>query len=798
MSLVRNIRVLDLVGRVSPGALAAAAGLLGAGLIGATPALAADAPADAGSGGSSTQVEEVIVTATKREDKLQNVPIAVTAITGEKARAAHIGNFQDLPQLTPGANFVSSKGPSTANIAIRGQGTTNDAPALELPVAVFMDDIYYGSLASFSADFYDIGQIAILRGPQGTTFGRNVVGGALQITSNKPQLGFDGGQISGTVSGYPEVNSMGFESQGYFNHAFGDNLAGRLAFSVKDVGGYMHNRTTGHNLSNLNSVAIRPSFRWEPNDSTSVVGFVSYFHEDAYAAGYKAIGQGSVVATEQAAASSPWDVFHNIDGKNKRDIWAGQFKVDKTLSYGTWSFLTSYRTLDSYYQDDGDNTAKSLNDNKSINASNEWQFSEEVRLTSNSGQKIEYVTGLYYSFENLRKQIAFNFDGTDPTSQLSVLTGGAVQHQIVTGDAHVITLAPFGEAKWHITDAWSLTLGARYTYEEKHAYTDHNGSSAFYGAGFNANGLKRSWTAFTPRAILQFKPQENLMFYGGVSTGFKGGGWSLTSTSLAKAQIPLDPETSISYEAGAKTLWFDKRLLINVAVYQADTKHLQVRSLVSGVLTDSNAGSERVKGVELETLLKPVPGLTLGLNYAYTDAKYSDFRDCLAHSAALPNGLDCTGNIVPYTPKNDLTLSAEYRFDLGERGSLLFHVDDQWASRSQVSPQNTAIIDTRTGAAQVVVDPRNQPIAVPFTEKKGILNAQLTYEAPSHNWTLQIWGKNLTNQWYMIAPSNYSFYFLTPLEAKSLALGGGGLNEVDRGVINPPRQVGVTLTYKFD
>jgi iron complex outermembrane receptor protein len=796
MSLKRNYKVVALAGRASPGALIAAAGLLTAGLLTlAGPAMAADA---APASGDSNTVEEVVITATKREEALQNVPIAVTAISGEKARAAHIGNFSDLPMLTPGANFVSTKGPSTANVAIRGQGATNDAPALELPVAVFMDDIYYGSLASFSADFYDIGQIAILRGPQGTTFGRNVVGGALQITSNKAQLGFDGGQISGTVSGYPEFSSMGFESQGYVNHAFGEDLAGRVAFSVKNVGGYMHNRVTGHNLSNIKSVGIRPSFRWEPNDSTSVVGFLNYFHEDSYAAGYKALGQGSVVATEQAAASSPWDVFHNVDGKNRRTIWAGQLKVDKTRSYGTWSFLTSYRTLDSYYQDDGDNTPKSLNDNKSINASNEWQFSEEVRLTSNSGQKLEYVGGLYYSFENLRKQIAFAFDGTDPTSQLSVFTGGTLQRQVVTGDAHVISLAPFGEAKWHITDQWALTFGARYTFEEKHAYTDHTGSSPFYGAGFNASGLKKRWTAFTPRVILEFKPQEHLMFYGGVSTGFKGGGWSLTSTSLAKAQIPLQPETSISYEAGAKTLWFDKRLLINVAVYQADTKHLQVRSLVAGVLTDSNAGSERVKGVELETLLKPVSGLTLGLNYAYNDAKYSDFKDCLAHSAALPNGLDCTGNTVPFTPKNDLTLSVEYRYDLAGGGSLLFHVDDQWASQSQVSPQNTNIIDIRTGAAQAVVNPRNQPIAVPFTEKKGILNAQLTYEAPSHNWTLQLWGKNLTNQWYMVAPSNYYFYFLTPLEARSLALGGNGYNEVERGVINPPRQVGLTLTYKFD
>ena len=262
---------------------AALAALVAGASLAAIPADAAAATVDTTASAAKPnsdvgQVSEVIVTATRREEALRDVPVAVTAVSGQQVREAHIGNFADLPALTPGANFISTKGQSTADIEIRGQSTTNDAPALELPVAVFVDDIYYGSLASFDADFYDVSQIAILRGPQGTTFGRNVVGGALQITSNKPQLGFTGGADTLTVESYAgsgAPHSTGFEGQGFINAPMGEDAAFRFAYSLKDVGGYMHNFVTGTNLSNQKSFSVRPSILWEPNDSLKISAFVS-------------------------------------------------------------------------------------------------------------------------------------------------------------------------------------------------------------------------------------------------------------------------------------------------------------------------------------------------------------------------------------------------------------------------------------------------------------------------------------------------------------------------------------------
>ena len=341
-----------------------------------------------------------------------------------------------------------------------------------------------------------------------------------------------------------------------------------------------------------------------------------------------------------------------------------------------------------------------------------------------------------------------------------------LDNQTALGDAHVDSIAPYAEGKFHFTDQLALTLGARYSVEHKTGYTDHIGSSPFYGGAFDVP-FGHTWSDFTPRGILEFKPNHDMLFYGSVSTGFKGGGWSLTSTSPAKAVIPLSPETSTSYELGAKLHLFENRLAVNLAAYQADTTNLQVRSLVGPVLTDTNAGHERVRGVEIESTLTPFHGAEFGINYAYTEAIYTKFAGCAV-------GVDCSGKTVPYVPKNDVRLFAQYRWDMPSiDGSLTFHVDDQYASRTQVSPLD------------------NQQPAVPFTEKKGILNASLIYAPQNAPWTIQLWGKNLTNVAAMAAPSNYYFYFLTTAEYAA------GAREVDRGVVSPPREIGATFTYKF-
>jgi iron complex outermembrane receptor protein len=724
---------------------------------------------------AAANVGEVIVTATRRSEALRDVPIAVTAIDGEKAKLAHVENFVDIPSMVPGATFIFTKGPSTANIQIRGQATLNDAPGLEVPVAIFMDDIYYGTLASFSADFFDVQQIAVLRGPQGTTFGRNVVGGAIQVTSNRPQLGETNGAIDLTASTYLRHGSAGGEARGYFNVALADTLAGRLAFSLKNVDGYTHNLVTGSDLNNIKTIAFRPSIRWQPTDDTAVTGFLSYTHEDSLGPGYTPVGQGAVIAAVTAQRANVWETVQDVDGSNKRDIFAGQVKAELNRSYGDWTAITSYRTLDARQVDEGDGTPLPLNA-PSVNRSKEFQFSQEIRFASPSGRRLEYIAGAYYSFENIYKAITIGFDGGYPQSYQSVLAKGQYQLQVINGDSHVMTAAPYAEFKYHLTDQIALTAGGRYTIERKNGYTRRDGSTWAYSGAYDVKLPQKTYKAFTPRAILEFKPQSGMLFYGGVSTGFKGGGYTLTSP-LALATSPLQPEKSTSYEGGAKLDFLDRRLQINLAVYRADTRDLQVRTFVNGVLRDTNAGKLRVKGLELESTFSPIQPVQLGVNYAYNDATYVKFVGCAGANT------DCTGAAVPHVPKNDLTVFANYTAELGDGGTLSFHADAHWADKYDVTPQRTDPV----GALKPI-----QPFQRAVTGKNGIVNVWMVYAPSNDSWTVQVWAKNLTNEKTAGYGSNYFFNFLSPAEVAA------GLNEADRSIYAPPRQVGFTVSYKFD
>ncbi|WP_294190145.1 TonB-dependent receptor [uncultured Sphingomonas sp.] len=713
---------------------------------------------------SAAASQDIIVTATRRSESLRDVPIAITAISGEQVKEARITNFIDVPAILPGATFVSTKGPSTASIAIRGQSQSNDSPHLDIPVAVFQDDIYFGTLASFASDFFDLDQLAILRGPQGTTFGRNVVGGVLQITSNRARLGQNDGEINVTLSNFATNDAIGIDTQGFFNVATSDTSAARLAYSVKHVPGYYDNRTTGTHLANQRSVALRPTFTWEPSDTVKLGLLGQYFHENGLPSGYRSVGQGALQARCDAIRRSPWDVCHDVDGKNERTIWLGQIRADIDLGAATLASISSYRHLDSDYRDDGDSSPLPLNIG-SLNASRESQFSQELRLTSQGSSKLEYVGGIYVSRENLRKQINFGFNGTIPGTRLATLTRGQLQQQTVIGISHVTSAAAFLEGKYHFTDALALTVGGRYTIEHKTGSTDHIGASAFYGAAYSVDDLRDTWRAFTPRAVLEFKPRRGLLFYGSVARGFKGGGWSLTSTSAAAARTPLEPENSTSYELGAKLRLFDA-LDLNIAAYHADTTNLQVRSLDNGVFTDTNAGKLRVKGVEVESVLRLSPSFNVTANYAYTDAYYASFEGCAA------GGTDCTGNAAPFTPKNDITFGGHFRNDLGG-GKLTVDATAQWASKFSVGPLN------------------NQPFAESRTDRNGVVNASIGYEFPDGLTKVILFGRNLTNTWSFSSASNFNFYFLTQAEFAA------GANEVDRGPITPPRQIGLTITRRF-
>lgn len=730
---------------------------------------------------SATLLEEVIVTATKREESMQKVSVAVSAVSGEDIENMHVQGFADIAAMVPGPTFVSVSGSSGSQLQIRGQYASDDSPAFDTPVGVFIDDLYYGSVASFNPDFYDLEQIAVLRGPQGTTFGRNTVGGALQVISAKP--GFDG--ASGAVS-LTLRDPSGYESTGHLNAPFSTAVAGRFAYSIKDYDGHRHNVTTGNDLNDKNVKSARGALRFRPGDNLDILASASYTKDKSLGDGPLLIGQGALIASINAQRTNKNLTFVDDDGLTDREIKNALVRVDWTLPLGTFTSITGYRDIESLYREDIDGSPLPIAPNK-IDINEETQYSQEFRLTSPSGQTVEWIAGLYYLHQDTLRSETYSFGGLAPYTG----AGTTLNRVRIYGDLTTKSIAPFGEAKWHITNKWALAGGARYTRDKKdnrtvqQSLSNPGGSTTFFGPSKDVSASD-TWTAFTPRLVLEFKPSDDAFLYLNVSRGYKSGGYNYAAPTVAQAQTPILPEETVSYELGAKTDWFDNRLRANLALYQTNTKDLQVRSLVGTTLQVNNAGEGETKGVELELLGRPVDGLTLGVNYAYTDAIYKSFTGC-AGSAAVP--VDCSGNPIPFVPKNSWSVSAQYAWTLPNESSLTLRGEDSWADAYEVhagaDKRGAATVAQPLGAFLGPQLPRS------MTKKSDIVNAFLTYEAAGGQWSVQAWSKNLLDKQYVVFATNYSFYLLTATETSTLY-------EADRTSVNAARSYGVTFNYRFD
>lgn len=732
---------------------------------------AAGAPAEA----QAPPAGDIIVTATRRAERLQTVPIAVSAVSSAQIESRRIDNFATITKIAPGATFVPVKGTSLITVQIRGQASINDATGLENPVAVYIDDLYYGTLASFDSNLFDVSQIAVLRGPQGTTFGRNAVAGALQITNNPAVIGETSGRIS--VTGMRIENGQGgAESDGYINLPIASNAAFRLAYSVKDDGGYQKNLYTGHYLSDNRVGSVRGSVAWEPTDKLRINASVAYTHRGGHGDGYVPYGAGAIAAqVRTASGGNLHETMLDDDGLTRRDIFAALVRAELETDAGTIASITGYRSLKARNNDDGDGTLLPLNF-PSTNTNDEKQISQEFRFTSGWGGPLSLIAGVYASYEDLNHLIAFGFNGTYAQSYLSVLTGGAYLVQTAESGIKNRSIGPYVEGKYKFTDNLSLTAGLRYAYERKSGFVSHVGSSPFYGGAYyqtlpGPDNKTDSWSSFTPRFILNYTPAHDVLFYASVSKGFQGGGWTMVKKTALDAENPLKAQTTWSYEIGTKATLFDRLLTVNLAAFRADTSDLQVRSLVGGVLNDSNAGQQRVEGVETEITLRPAHGVSLGVNYAYLDSRYRSFPGCAA------GGVDCTGNQTPFVSKNDLTLLADVEHTFANDAKLAFHFDTQFASPYQLVATNA------------------QQSTVPMTKRNNVANASLTYTFPGGAFDVRLWARNLFDKQYISNALAYNFYLMSPAEVS--AAGGLGKSDAQRLTVAPSRVVGLTATMRF-
>lgn len=702
--------------------------------------------------GAATQIEEVVVTAERREANLQDVPLAVSAFSGESLQAAGVTNAQDLGLVTPGFIFgsVGTQGIPT----IRGVGASLQGAALDPAVSMYVDGVYIPRVQSSIFEMLDVERVEVLRGPQGTLYGRNSTGGAMKFITKSPEEEFS---AEATVGG---GNYRLFRATAVVNAPITDRLFFRA--SVLRV------RDDGYTL-NLGNPTDRPDQR-DLFSARAAMKILLGTDTDLTLRGYAEDKKGSANANKvlnqdtspffAALGAKPIADPRVINAPNNPRLdpfksWGLNAALHSNLGAVTLNAVSAYNYSKLGPQtSDTDTTELSL-----INISIPGQpnsgliqrsrsFSQEVTL-SGEGERFNWIAGAFY----------FREDGANG----GVSGGGAPFTGLgVPGEytflAKTRAAAAFVNGGYDLTDRLRLTAGLRYSRERKSR--TQTTCSIVSSAGVNTNVCaapaedSKSWGAWTPRIGLDFKPTDDMLLYASYSRGFKSGGYAAGSTAPA-----VEPETIDAFEGGLKSTWRDARLRVNAAVFQYDYRNLQVQQIRTPPLPTLvlNAASAKIRGAEVEIVAAPVAHLELRASVALLHARYGDFATV---DQLNPLRTNAEGRRLQNSPDATFSLGAAYDIDLGDTGALRLQADYFHSSRKYFTPFE-------------------QPLAsqAPY----GKLNARATFTRPDGRWSLSVWGRNLTDE--------------TTVSAVTLIGTGAGATAL--GWLEAPRTYGAELSLVY-
>ena len=697
-----------------------------------------------------TPVDEVVVTALRRRSNMQKVPVAVTVIKPPLIRETRLHGLEDVGTRVPGLTVASfSIGQPT--IHMRGVGSNDDGAALDNSIVMFVDDVYVGRITAISMNFFDLEQIEIMRGPQGTLYGKNAIGGAINVTSKNPTRQLSG-EIEGTLGNFNRRDFRGAISGPLFE----DKILGRLAFHTRQREGWQDSLfLPGVKQNDENTWSARGKIVFSLSDHVQLDLNGDYSRDDLESTGripvvgrvpVRLLGPDGLPTGETAL---PTDIFANLSGSVRhainsdrgftdRTLWGLSSRISREGDFGRLLSITAYRKTDFAWLEDSTGLPSSLTDQK-VNSNvveQHDQFSQEFRWISPDEDRLKYVLGFYYLFEHTHRIENFIFpSGVATTDQ----------------DNRTNSFAAFGEATYRLMDRVNFTVGARLTYETKGMDQQNiiGGEQTILRENFVLSN-DGNWADFSPNFVLSWQQSADIMWYASLSRGYKSGGFQGAPATVDLASRTIDPESVWNYEVGLKSQWLEDRLRLNLVGFMSDYRDLQVVQFKTignfGAFQTSNAASASLQGLELEFTLKPSEGLEFFGSYAYLDATYGEFND--------QSGRDFTGNTLRQAPRHSLYLAFYYERDFYQ-GRLRFRADYRYQGESFREPDN-----------RVTIQPGLD-----------LVDASVAYETSNGRWEVTLWAKNLMNKQYI------SHLYI---------LGGN-----DYALFGPPRTYGLTLTLTF-
>lgn len=727
---------------------------------------------------------DIVVTARKREESLQSTPLSVAAFGGEALEKSGIDDFSEIAGRVPGFTF-NPDNVSEPNIFLRGIGTDIESAASSAAIGFFLNEVYMPRSQGTSIELFDLERVEIVRGPQGTLYGKNVVGGAINYITKKPTDTFRAGLEAGIG------NYGAFELKGNVGGGIAEGLSGSLAASARHHDGYAFNTFTGNDVEDLNAYGVLGQLRWQPNDSLDILltGDLTRHRDGGRWVDIKIPSDHNIPFVNPDRRRGP----NNIDGVQDADLGGVHLSVNWEGEAGTVTSVTAYREGKNRFLGndagsfidftrlvyDGDGRVNffaidrsAFNDDYYVNDKRERveSFSQDLRFRSNFDGAFNLLAGVYYQHEKVKR--------TEDSSYLFVdyfAQGEEIGLTRLKSD----TWAAFAEGTYDIAEGLGVTAGIRYTKDKKHFSVYRETIGDFLGAefadedgnftrSFSASSSK-SWDAWTPSVNLHWQATPDAYFYALVSKGYKSGGWNgENATTPAEARAAYNPEYAWNYEIGAKTTWLDNRLRFNVTGFWTEYKDLQTQQFVvfdPNLPADnviSNAGKARVKGIEIETAAVPFEGLTLFANYTYmkgkitgdlisTDLVYDP--DCFC-SVPVPTNLK--GNVLRRSPEHALSVGGDLTVPLNDRFNGFIRADYNWTDSFFFENENSL----RTKQRSV-----------------GVLNGAIGIATEDGKWTLTAWAKNLTDELYETGKTDVIGSVLVSYA--------------------PPRTYGATLKWKY-
>ncbi len=741
------------------------------------------------------------MTAQKRAENVQDVPISVTAFSRETLAAAGVQDIRDLRRITPSLYLATASNTSNTRIMMRGIGTSGNT-AVEPSVATFVDGVYVPRIGSLLAGLNDIGSVEVLRGPQGTLFGRNASMGAVLIRTTEPGETL-AGEVSASVGTYGvrRVSALG-------DLPVGDTLKARVSLLGYEGDGFGRNDLTGKRMGRNDGFSARAAVRWDitPQISWTLRGD----HQNLNGDGYNTITVVSSTVTPATLAN--WQARLDPDGagplagvlpytsdtysRRVRQSTEGDLKDYQTgvASDLTWDMANGYQLkLISGYRDWKNVQYQASNGNIPLELQRRTTFadsqnhSQELQLLSPDtllGGRLNFVAGLFYYEEAY--DIGQNIDLTDEFCEVFIRntstaarlaqcrgnTRVGASYYVFTQDTE--SVAAYAQGNLKLTEQLSVTGGLRYSQDEKTAKFRGITRNPAAAQAAESTDMALKEDKLTYRLSGAYKPNDDIMVFASFSTGFKSGGFDSapgTTGPVGAAARSFLAETVENWELGVKSQLFERRLVANLTLFRSDIDDLQFRSFDGLQFRTRNNGKARQQGIEFDLIARPIPPLTLTLAGTYLDSEYLDFRGAPG-LPGLGGAQDLTGQRLPYSPRFQGAASAQYVGDLINGWTWLARADLSFSTKANLGSSGDNNPDADQDGYQT-------------------LAGRFAVRAPGERWEAALYGQNLTNETYCTGifnqPNNAAF----------------GLNNTVTGAtalrctLNDPRQIGVEIKARF-